>query len=239
MKRPRPLCLPTCLFAFWFFTSAGHAEGFGRYLDELKTRWLDNGRDMELLEDFRFEDESKELWVAKKGSKIDGASIPQPLWSIIGGPFEGLYRNASVIHDYYCDHHLKDWQSTHRVFYNGMRASGVSEFKAKAMYYGVVAFGPRWTEIVRNRLSTQCMNANCTRKMESVITLTTTVASAVAVTERERNLVSELERRLAEGESLSLEELDNKANQDRKNSVPLPDVRKNNVERQDKIIEFR
>jgi Protein of unknown function (DUF1353) len=37
------------------------------------------------------------------GAIVGGASIPQVFWSIIGGPFEDKYREASVIHDYYCE----------------------------------------------------------------------------------------------------------------------------------------
>src|SRR5712692_9140850 len=31
------------------------------------------------------------------------ASIPRAFWSVIGGPLEGQYRNASVFHDVACD----------------------------------------------------------------------------------------------------------------------------------------
>src|ERR1035441_4686270 len=38
-------------------------------------------------------------WKAPKGLVTDGASIPQIAWTPVGGPFEGLYRLAAVVHD--------------------------------------------------------------------------------------------------------------------------------------------
>ncbi len=96
------------------------------------------------------------------GTKVDGASIPQALWSLIGGPFEGKYRDASVIHDYYCDVRLKSWRTVHRVFYNAMRVSGVSEARAKLMYAAVFFGGPRWSD-------TAVDNANLPRLDDSTI----------------------------------------------------------------------
>ena len=99
---------------------------------------------MTLLDDLKFVDPAQDLWIAPKGSIVDGASIPQPFWSIIGGPFEGLYRDASVIHDVACDERKKHWWAVHEVFYFGMRARGVNAIQAKVMYAAVYHFGPRW-----------------------------------------------------------------------------------------------
>lgn len=107
---------------------------------------LEDGRRLKLLADFKFKDRDGRDWMAPKDWVVDGASIPQALW-ILGGPLEGKYRDASIIHDYYCDRHLHTWQATHRVFYNGMIARHVDGLRAKAMYYAVYKFGPRW-EIV-------------------------------------------------------------------------------------------
>src|SRR6202007_2255330 len=74
----------------------------------------------------------------------DGASIPRAFWSLIGGPLEGRYRNASIVHDWYCDRRTRTWQATQRVFYEAMRTSGVSMAKAKTMFLAVQWGGPRW-----------------------------------------------------------------------------------------------
>lgn len=83
-------------------------------------------------------------WVAPAGAIVDGASIPQFAWSIIGGPFEGKYRDASVIHDVACREKNAPWEYIHLVFYYAMLANGSDPLKAKIMYAAVYHFGSRW-----------------------------------------------------------------------------------------------
>jgi hypothetical protein len=101
---------------------------------------------MRLVAPFGFLDKRAKSWSVPIGTKVDGASIPQALWSLVGGPFEGKYRDASVIHDYYCDVRLEPWRDVHRLFYEAMLVSGVSESRAKVMYAAVYFGGPRWSE---------------------------------------------------------------------------------------------
>jgi len=77
------------------------------------------------------------------GYQTDGASVPEALWALYP-PFTGNYRQAAVIHDYYCDNKQRTWQDTHKVFYYAMRAANVDEKTAKIMYGAVYLFGPRW-----------------------------------------------------------------------------------------------
>jgi hypothetical protein len=126
---------------------SGWSLGFsdwGHFLGKVKTQWQDDGRTMTLLDDFGYVDPGKVAWKAPKGHKIDGASIPPVFWSFIGGPFEGKYRNASVVHDYECDMKQRPWRAVHRMFYNASRCGGVEETKAKVLYAAVYHFGPRW-----------------------------------------------------------------------------------------------
>ena len=120
------------------------AAEFGEYIGSVKAEWLDDGRKMKLLEPFRYVDPKRVEWDAPSGWIIDGASIPRFAWTIIGGPFEGKYRDASVIHDVACDRKERPWEAVHEAFYNAMRASGVEKNKAKIMYAAVYHFGPRW-----------------------------------------------------------------------------------------------
>lgn len=120
----------------------------GRYIGEVIAKWLDDGRSMELQNDFGYVDPSGNEWLAPKGAKVDGASIPPAAWSLIGGPFEGKYRNASVIHDVACQLKNRPWQVVHRVFYDAMLTSGVSLLKAKTMYAAVLLGGPKWSRQV-------------------------------------------------------------------------------------------
>ncbi|MBI3562886.1 MAG: DUF1353 domain-containing protein [Gammaproteobacteria bacterium] len=134
------------LLAMSFPAYSDSPADFGRFLSKPQTEWDADGRDMSLLSDFVYEDQHHTRWTAKKGASINGASIPQVFWGIIGGPFEGKYRNASVVHDTECEPPYKhDWRDVHRMFYNASRAGGVPMYKAKTMYMAVYFCGPRWT----------------------------------------------------------------------------------------------
>ena len=119
-----------------------------RFEGDFLVTLLDDGRNIRLESDLVFIDPADVRWAAPKGAIVDGASIPKGFWSIIGGPLEGKYRNASIIHDWFCDKRTRTWQATHRVFYDGMIASGVGAVQAKLMYYAVLWGGPRWEERV-------------------------------------------------------------------------------------------
>jgi hypothetical protein len=62
----------------------------------------------------------------------------------MGGPFEGKYRNASVLHDVAYEKKERPPQDCDRMFYNAMRCSGVSVVEAKTMYYALNRFGHHW-----------------------------------------------------------------------------------------------
>ena len=118
----------------------------GNFVGDVLTKWLvqtGNDRNMELLGPFSFIADDGTRWDAPAGAVVNGASIPRALW-VFGPPFVGDYRRASVIHDYYCETKTRDWKSTHRIFYHGCIADGVSVLKAKAMYAAVYSRGPRW-----------------------------------------------------------------------------------------------
>ncbi len=119
----------------------------GRFEGEVQTEWLKHGgtdRQMELLADFKYVDDSGSTWVAPKGHVVDGASIPEMLWTMAGAPFVGDYRRATVLHDVYCDTKSKPHKAVHRMFYEAMLTDGVNGFKAGKMYTAVRLFGPKW-----------------------------------------------------------------------------------------------
>jgi hypothetical protein len=119
---------------------AGRGDFRGRVVAE----WLRGGREMKLIEPFQYIAPDRQVWPVPAGTVVDGASIPRVFWSIIGGPFEGLYREPSVVHDYYCDVRTRPFEDVHRVFFDAMLASGVGESRAWLMYKAVVNFGPYW-----------------------------------------------------------------------------------------------
>ena len=62
----------------------------------------------------------------------------------MGGPFDGKYRNASVLHDVSYDEKTRPWKQCDRMFYNAMRCSGVGATEAKTMYYALYRHGRHW-----------------------------------------------------------------------------------------------
>jgi hypothetical protein len=118
----------------------------GCYTDEAVVALLDDGRRVRVVNHFGYVDRHGLRWDVPAGAIVDGASIPRPLWSVIGGPFEGKYRAASIVHDWFCDVRSRLWKSVHRMFFEAMLASGVPAPQAKLMYAGVYWGGPRWSQ---------------------------------------------------------------------------------------------
>ena len=130
-------------------TGAEQSHKWGYYSGFPETRWDPDGRSMTLLNELRYTDPKGNVWIAPAGSKVDGASIPKSLWSIMGGPFEGRYRNASVLHDVAYDQRDRPWQECDLMFYSAMRCSGVSTVEAGTIYYALYKFGRHWPYTVK------------------------------------------------------------------------------------------
>ena len=128
----------------WLRIAEKGPHKWGYYSGYVEARWENDGRSMTLLRELRYTDPQGVVWIASAGSEVDGASIPRSLWSVMGGPFEGKYRNASVLHDVAYDQHNRPWQDCDRMFYNAMRCSGVGPVEAKTMYYSLYKFGRHW-----------------------------------------------------------------------------------------------
>jgi hypothetical protein len=103
----------------------------------------------QLLEDFYYKDKSGRRWFVPADFKSDGASIPSAFKSMVGGCWDGAYKFAAIVHDYYCDRQTADWQDVHKMFYEGMLAAGVGPRKAWVMYQAVYQFGPRWRSLAQ------------------------------------------------------------------------------------------
>ncbi|MFM7412336.1 MAG: protealysin inhibitor emfourin [Planctomycetota bacterium] len=122
----------------------GEAAGWGRFVGDVVAKWDANGRDMTLVDPFAYVDPRGVRWDAPAASVVNGASIPRAFWSLIGGPFEGRFRNASVVHDVACVDRDRPWPDVHRMFHDACRCGGVGAVQATTMYYAVYHFGPRW-----------------------------------------------------------------------------------------------
>jgi hypothetical protein len=118
---------------------------YGRFEGNLVLVPEKNGPAMRLAQRYAFIDASGGVWEAPAGTVSDGASIPKAAKSFVGGSWDGLYRDAAVIHDVACDRKDRPWELVHLTFYHAMLAKGVPVTTAKVMYAAVYHFGPRWS----------------------------------------------------------------------------------------------
>ncbi len=112
----------------------------GAFSGNPRTEWLTEGgadRQMQMLDDFWYDDPDGRRWEAKAGSIVNGASIPAPLWSAVGSPYTGEYRRASIVHDIACDDPTVSRKEADRMFYFACLAGGCSKSQARLLYTGV------------------------------------------------------------------------------------------------------
>ena len=110
---------------------------WGKFSDFPKMWLLENGRDMMLATDFSYTDRAGKVWSVPCGAKVNGANIPQALWTLVGGPWDGLHRYASILHDWYCAKRTEPWLNVQLMFYEACRCAGMGEFKANLLYFAV------------------------------------------------------------------------------------------------------
>jgi hypothetical protein len=147
--RPKPLpytllCVLIVCAAFILSSNPGQADKLGQFKGDLILKPLSDGRTMELVRPFFYTDSHGVAWPVPAGIRVDGASIPSVFWSILGAPYTGKYREASIIHDHYCATKSRHWKAVHKVCLDGMTARGVDTLQAQLMYLAVYRFGPRW-----------------------------------------------------------------------------------------------
>ena len=126
----------------------------GAFSGEPQTQWLTESnlpdRKMRVLVDFSFTDPAGKKWVTPKDYIVDGASIPQALWTTVGSPYTGDYRRASIVHDKACDDAINDAaarRAADRMFYHACRAGGCSIEQATLLYIGV-RIGGVWPRVL-------------------------------------------------------------------------------------------
>lgn len=117
-------------------------SNYGRFSDNPQTEWVsDSGEDrnMVLLRDFSYIDPDGKVWDAPVSSKINGASIPMPLWSTVGSPYTGDYRKASIVHDVASQKAktVVNRKAADKMFYFACLAGGCSVPQARMLYLGV------------------------------------------------------------------------------------------------------
>lgn len=97
-------------------------------------------RDMILDRPVLYVDPQGGRWHVPAGFRCNGLSVPRFLWRLVH-PYEPLTRDASVVHDWICTRPWISWARGARVFYQAMRANGVSSRSALIRYLAVLIVG--------------------------------------------------------------------------------------------------
>ena len=159
--------------------SASGQDYFGKFETELTGAFkVVDGKTLFVTSaPFQFVDANNFDWPVPAEQGTDGASIPPIFWPFIGHPMEGNYLWAAVVHDYYWRVRTRDSATTHRAFYNGMRAKGVEPWKADLMYWAVLTFGDSWN--IQKQVTPEQV---CTQAADGTVTCdTVTTVREVAV----------------------------------------------------------
>jgi hypothetical protein len=136
----------------------------GGFSCDPRTEWLtevDEDRAMTVLVDFTFTDPKGTAWTAPADSRVNGASIPRALWTVVGSPYTGDYRRASIVHDVACVAAGGDTtkrRAADRMFFHACRAGGCTIWQATLLYLGVRVGAvapdvPKWAGAVAEQRS--------------------------------------------------------------------------------------
>ena len=123
----------------------GAGADFGTYVGlPPHIELLADGRRVRLLKPLCYVQSEGSNWPVPAGVELDGASIPRFAWSLIGGPFEGLYRDASIIHDHYCA--VRSRRGAPRTACSRRDALQQRSRSRQRSCTRLYRFGPRWDE---------------------------------------------------------------------------------------------
>ena len=140
--------LPDYAKAFFSKSTLPTNVSAGSFKSQVKVLFVDpkgpDDRNVQLVDPFGYKDSKGVDWDVPAGFVSDGASVPWGLWTFIGGPYDGPYRDAAIIHDYYCTTKSRTWEDTHAMFLEASLKRGTTDSIAQTMYAGILYGGPRW-----------------------------------------------------------------------------------------------
>lgn len=103
----------------------------------------------QLLNMYRFDDESGREWTIRPGYVYDGASIPTLTgltWVATYSKFDPRVMRAALVHDYFCDTRPPklNYLQAADLFHKMLLEDGAGKWKARTMVRAVKMFGPKW-----------------------------------------------------------------------------------------------
>ena len=202
------------VIVLFIFCNQAYADFEGELI--LEPSGCEATRECYIKNALRYTDPDELVWEAKKGLKTDGATIPEWAQPFVGAPYDRSFLKAAVVHDHYCDRHVRSWRSTHRAFYHMLIDLGVPKIKSKILYYAVFVGGPKWIEIIQPK---DC-GANCINEYNSLKS-----SEKIRIKPESFNEIDEFDGRLKniekllEEEDLTLEQIDELAKSEQPGNV--------------------
>ena len=111
----------------------------GKFIGTLELTPLDDGINWRLDDDFSYVTDAGEIVTAPKDTITDLASTPRVIWNVYP-PF-GRYIGAAVIHDTLYTVQKFPKAKCDAIFFEAMKAEGVSWFTRETLFEAVRLFG--------------------------------------------------------------------------------------------------
>lgn len=118
--------------------------GHGSFVGATIVDFEENGHGVRLRRDLVYHDTQGRLWSAPEGTICRGECLPPGVWNLLGPPFFGPHREASIIHEHYCRMRAGVASDVHQMFYEACRAGGVAEPVARLALRELRLHGPGW-----------------------------------------------------------------------------------------------
>lgn len=155
----------------------------------------------QLLEDLSYKECAGRVLKVPKGYVGNGASVPRPLWTVLGyTPGDGKLERSAFLHDWMTGEPQFTTARANVTFHEALKSDGLSERMAQAFYVAVEAAGFQ-RATVGGELKPRSFGAKAYRAIELLVDLYVrglTVAKTVTagMTKREGNkiLVHSIER---------------------------------------------
>jgi hypothetical protein len=130
---------------------------YGSFEGTVVVEWLDDPfvPTMRLVQPFEFQQAKGTVWQVPEGHIVKGRGMPPLLRLLIGQPFYGGFRKASIVYDHATQEMKRPWDEAQLMFLEASMAEGIVPSEAKAMYLLLRAQGSRW-EIPASRCYGSC-----------------------------------------------------------------------------------
>ena len=136
-------------------TSGAEQGGFeGRVVVE----WLDDAfvPSVRTVEDFGFRQTKGKFWKVARGQVFNGKGMPPLFSDMVGSPYEGSFRKASMVYESATQRMTEKWDEAQRMFFEASVAEGVAPQDAKVMYLLLALQGSRWEVAGSSRCFGSC-----------------------------------------------------------------------------------